>query len=105
MKDERMVASVLKKCLTTQVESENTLDSGETVEVPIIVELIAKKLAFLQKNPEKIDLKELSTVLGELKTETNLNLPKASAVFTGIVMDDKPKKKPKEGKANDSRSG
>lgn len=103
IKDERMVASVLKKCLITEIETEEVLESGEAVNVPIIYELVGKKLAYWKENPDKIDLKELSTVLGELKNETNLNLPKASSVFAGITIEDKPRRKAKEGNANDSR--
>ena len=103
LKDERMVAGVLKNCLATQIESH--LESGELIEVPILVELVSLKLSYWKKNPDKIDLKELSTVLGELKNETNLNLPQASAVFGGIAVDTKPSKKAvKRENANDSRS-
>jgi len=105
LKDDCMVASVLRKCLVTEIEVEEKLESGEKVEVPIIYELVGKKLAYWKANPDKIDLKELSTVLGELKTVTNLNLPQASSIFAGITVDDKPKKPAKRGKVNDSRSG
>lgn len=104
LKDDRMVGSVLRQCLNTAVPTEEHLESGEVVEVPIIVELVSLKLSYWKSNPDKIDLKELSTVLGELKNETNLNLPQASAVFGGIAVDRKPRKAVKGKSEDDSRS-
>jgi hypothetical protein len=89
IKDKRLIASTVKEALNTSVEVNV---EGETVEVPLIVDLIALKLNFLKEHPDKIDLKEFSAILGEQKQEIVVDTQKASDIFgsvaIGAVVDD-----------------
>lgn len=82
LKDDKMVTNTLRSSLGVEVPVK-MLDTGEIVNVPIVVDLIAAKLSYLKDHPRDIDLKELSTVLGEIKQDTNLNIQNASDVFKG----------------------
>lgn len=82
LKDNRMLASTLRNVLGSTFE--NQLDSGESINCSVATMMIIKKLAFLIKNPDKIDLKEISSVLGESKVEASVSsLP--SDAFQGLV--------------------
>lgn len=83
LKDNKMLSNVVKECMGIEVEK--TLDDGTMVNVPVAVELVALKLSYLKEHPEKIDLKELSSVLGEQKVEANLNVKGAQELFGDIV--------------------
>lgn len=89
LKDSKMLEVTLKKALGHEVEE--TLPSGEKVNVPVIDLLVMKKLGYDLNHPEKIDLKVYSTVLGETKQEVALDTETASMVFKGIqAKGDKP---------------
>lgn len=83
LKDNKMLSNTVKECLGVEVEK--TLDSGEVVNVPIMTVLVAKKIGFLMDHPEKIDLKELSSVMGEAKTEVDIESTTATEMFRGIT--------------------
>lgn len=82
LKDSRMLASTLKSCLGASVEME--LDDGTTINVTMAELLATKKIAYMLDNPEKIDLKELSSVLGEAKAEVGVSSIPSDA-FKGLV--------------------
>lgn len=82
LKDNRMLASTLRNVLGSTFE--NQLDSGESINCSVATMMVIKKLAFLIKNPEKIDLKEISSVLGESKVEASVSSLPTDA-FQGLV--------------------
>ena len=89
LKDNKMVATALRNCLGVEVERK--LVSGETVNLPLVYDLLIELLAFWKQNPDKIDLKVLSTVLGETKTEVDVNGQiNATEVFRGVTAGAKP---------------
>lgn len=95
LKDNKMVATALKNCLGTEVERK--LASGEVVNLPLIYDLLIELLAYWKDHPEKIDLKVLSTVLGETKQEVDLSASlTATDIFKGVAVGAKP---------NDTNSG
>lgn len=83
LKDNQMVATTVKQCLG--VEMEETLESGEVKNVPFVVKLVGKLLAYWYDHPEKIDLKVLSNVLGETKQEINIETKTAAEMFRGVT--------------------
>lgn len=83
LKDNKMLSNALKTCLGA--ETERKLASGEVVNLPIVYDLLIELLAYWKEHPEKIDLKTLSTVLGETKQEVNLNARGANELFGDIV--------------------
>jgi hypothetical protein len=83
LKDNQMVASTVKQCLG--VEMEETLESGEKKNVPFVVQLVGKLLAYWYDHPEKIDLKVLSNVLGETKQEIAVDTKTAAEMFRGVT--------------------
>lgn len=83
LKDNHMVADTLKQCLG--VEMTEVLESGEVKNVPYVVKLIGRLLAYWYEHPEKIDLKVLSTVLGETKQEINIETKTAAEMFRGVT--------------------
>ena len=83
LKDNKMLSNAVKKCLGVMVE--DTLEDGTVVNVPVVTMIAAKKLAYYMEHPEKADLKELSSVLGEQKVEANLNIKGADELFGDIV--------------------
>lgn len=89
LKDNKMVATALKNCLGVEVERE--LSSGETINLPIVYDLLIELLAYWREHPEKIDLKVLSTVLGETKQEIDVNgTLQPTDIFKGISVGAKP---------------
>lgn len=82
LKDNRMLASTLRNVLGSTFE--NQLDSGESINCSVATMMVIKKLAFLIKNPDKIDLKEISSVLGESKVEASVSSLPTDA-FQGLV--------------------
>jgi len=82
LQDNRMLASALKACLGA--ETEQILDDGTTINVSIAELLATKKIAYMIENPDKIDLKELSAVLGETKVEASVSTIPSDA-FKGLV--------------------
>ena len=89
LKDNKMVATALKNCLGTEVE--RILSSGEVVNIPVVYDLLIELLAYWKEHPEKIDLKVLSTVLGETKQELDLNgTIQATDIFKGVSAGAKP---------------
>ena len=84
LKDNKMVATALKNCLGTDVERQ--LASGEVVNLPIVYDLLIELLAFWKEHPDKIDLKVLSSVLGETKQEVDLSGQlTATDIFRGVT--------------------
>jgi hypothetical protein len=83
LKEKKMIASTVQEVLATPVTVEL---SGELVEVPLVVDLIALKMKYLKEHPEKIDLKELSAVLGEQKQEVVIDTQKPSDIFRGVAI-------------------
>ena len=83
LKDNKMIASVVKECLGVEVEKQ--LESGEVVNVPFAVDLVGTLFAYWKEHPEKIDLKVLSAVLGETKQEVAVETFSASEMFRGIT--------------------
>jgi hypothetical protein len=86
LKDKKVVASTIQEALTTGVVVQT--DDGEVLEVPLIVNLVALKLQYFREHPDKIDLKELSTILGEQKQEIVIDTQKASDIFKGVAVGD-----------------
>ena len=82
LKDNRMLASTLRNVLGSTFE--NQLDSGESINCSVATMMVIKKLAFLINNPDKIDLKEISSVLGESKVEASVSSLPTDA-FQGLV--------------------
>lgn len=88
LKDQKMVANALKNCLG--VEIEKVLPSGEVINLPIVYDLIGDLIRYWKDHPEKIDLKVLSTVLGETKQEIAIESETATDIFKGVVAGAKP---------------
>ena len=92
LNESKMVRTVLKTALTTGVDisGEEVNEKGELVKVngeaPLITVLVAKRLNYLLEHPAQIDLKELSTALGENGEETTVHLQGADAMFGDIVL-------------------
>ena len=87
LKDGKMLELTLKKVLQHEIPTDMNLETGEVVNLPIIEILVLTKLGYDLDNPEKIDLKAYSAVLGETKQELNLgNKETASDVFKGIFV-------------------
>ena len=87
LKDSKMLQNTVKECLGVPVEIED--DDGTKVSVPVAVMLVGKKIKYMTEHPEKIDLKELSAVLGESKVEVDATLRGASELFGDIVVKEK----------------
>lgn len=84
LKDQKMLSNALKVALG--VETVRKLESGEEVNIPIVYDLLIDLLAYWKEHPEKIDLKVLSTVLGETKQEVSIDAKKgADELFGDIV--------------------
>lgn len=82
IKDQRMFASTLRNVLGSTFENE--LETGETIDCSVATMMVIKKVGYLMKHPEKIDLKEFSAVLGESKVETAVSSIPSDA-FKGLV--------------------
>lgn len=82
LKDNRMLASTLKRCLGVDVDY--TLDDGTVINVSIGELLATKRVSYMIENPDKIDLKEISSVLGESKVEASVSSLPTDA-FQGLV--------------------
>ena len=83
LKDNQMIASTVKECLGVEVETQ--LEQGEVKNVPFVVSLVGKLLAYWYDHPEKIDLKVLSNVLGETKQEIAVDTKTAAEMFRGVT--------------------
>ena len=83
LKDQKMLSNALRVSLG--VETVRKLETGEVVNIPIVYDLLIELLAYWKEHPEKIDLKTLSTVLGETKQETNVNVKGANELFGDIA--------------------
>jgi hypothetical protein len=86
LKDTRTLSNAVKKVLNLPIEER--IDDDTIVNVPIVEILAAKKIAYYMEHTEKIDLKELSSVLGEQKMEVNANLKGADELFGDLVIKD-----------------
>jgi len=84
LKDDKMVATAVKGILGTEVERK--IESGEAVNIPLVYDLLIDLFAYWKQNPSKIDLKVLSSVLGETKVEVSGSNETASDVFGGIAI-------------------
>ena len=84
LKDSKMLSNTVRECLGIEVE--HRLEDGTLVNVPVAVELVALKLNYLKDHPKDIDLKELSSVLGENKIEADITLKSANDLFGDIVV-------------------
>lgn len=84
LKDNKMVANALKNCLGSEVERH--LESGEIVNLPVVYDLLIELLAYWKTHPEKIDLKVLSSVLGETKQEVVIETETATDIFKGVTV-------------------
>lgn len=84
LKDTKLLENTVRNCLGITVPKE--LDDGSIVEVPIAAELVTKKVKYLMEHPEKIDLKELASVLNESKVEVNANVKGAKELFEDITI-------------------
>lgn len=87
LKDEKMVASAVRDVLGAEVE--RRLETGEVVDLPLVYDLLIDLFAYWKRNPGKIDLKVLSSVLGETKVEVSANSETASDIFGGIAIPSK----------------
>lgn len=83
LKDKKMLETTLKRALGHEVDM--TLETGETVNVPVIDALVLTKIAFDLKHPANIDLKVYSAVLGETKQVLEVESTPASEMFKGIT--------------------
>ena len=83
LKDTRTLSNAVKKVLNLPIDER--IDDDTVVNIPIAEILVTKKIAYLLEHPEKIDLKEISSVLGEQKMEVNANLKGADELFGDIV--------------------
>lgn len=81
-KDGKILKNAVSRVLG--IETEQTLDDGSIVNLSIAERLAIKKLAYLDEHPEKIDLRELSAVLGEQKLEVETTIS-AGDMFKGIA--------------------
>lgn len=84
IKDSKMLENTVKECLGVNIPIE--MDDGSAVEVPVATILVSKKIKFLYEHPEKIDLKELSSVLNESKVEINTTVKGAKELFEDITI-------------------
>lgn len=84
LKDDKMVASAVRDVLGTDVCRK--LETGEVVDLPLVYDLLIDLFAYWKQNPSKIDLKVLSSVLGETKVEVSANEGTASDIFGGIAV-------------------
>lgn len=85
IKDDRMFRNTLKEVLGQPFSVD--LGDGDVVDVPLVKVLVAKKVGYMLENPKDIDLKEISTVLGENKVEADITLRSAQDLFGDIVID------------------
>ena len=83
LKDDKMVATAVKDLLGSDVERK--LETGEIVEIPLVYDLLIDLFAYWKQNPSKIDVKVLSSVLGETKVEVSASTENASDIFGGIA--------------------
>lgn len=81
LKDNKMISNALKQCLSANTEM--VLANGEIVNLPIAQDLIIELISYWKEHPEKIDLKVLSSVLGETRVEIDAG-ENASEVFKGF---------------------
>jgi len=84
LKDSKMLENTVRECLGMKVPYE--LDDGSSIDTPVATVLVAKKIKYMYEHPEKIDLKELSSVLNESKVEINANVKGADELFGDIVV-------------------
>lgn len=90
LKDKKMLESTLKRVLAHEI-SEEVLETGEVVNLPVIELLVLKKLGYDLDHPKDIDLKVYSAVLGETKQELNIDTgDTVSSMFGGIAAGVKP---------------
>ena len=81
LKDNKMISNALKQCLSANTEM--VLANGEIVNLPVAQDLIIELISYWKEHPEKIDLKVLSSVLGETRVEIDAG-ENASEVFKGF---------------------
>lgn len=84
LKEDKMVATAVRSVLGTEVERQ--LESGEVVNLPLVYDLLIDLFAYWKQNPGKIDLKVLSSVLGESKMEVTGGAETAADIFGGIAI-------------------
>ena len=84
LKEDKMVATAVRGVLGTEVARK--LESGEEINLPLVYDLLIDLFAYWKQNPSKIDLKVLSSVLGESKMEIAAGTETASDIFGGIAV-------------------
>jgi len=84
LKNSRMFQNKVKEYLSYEFETE--LDDGTKVDLPLVDLLVAKRIGYLIDNPKDIDMKEISTVLGENKVEQEITVRGADALFGDLVI-------------------
>ena len=84
LKNDKMVNATVRQALGQDIEE--TLESGEKVNAPVLTRLVAARLGYELKNPDKIDLEKWAKLLGEQKIEQAVELKGADALFGDIVI-------------------
>ena len=99
-----ILADTLRIILGT--ETDVRLSSGEEVKAPLITQVLVKKIDYWLKNPENINLRELSYALGEQKQSMEgIDMQSAANLFRGIAVDvEVVERKPKEIGSKDGNS-
>ena len=83
MVDKKLLNSTVKQVFETEIK---TSVDGKSVNAPIGVLLVTKKVAYDLEHPEKIDLSAYSKVLGENKIEQEVSFKGADELFGDIII-------------------
>lgn len=84
IKNERMFTNTIKKYLGAEIEVE--LDDGSKETMGVVDLIVAKKIAYDLEHPDKINLKEYSSVMGEDTKNIDVNIKSAKELFGDIVI-------------------
>lgn len=84
IKNERMFTNTIKKYLGAEIEVE--LDDGSKETMGVVDLIVAKKIAYDLDHPDKINLKDYSSVMGEDTKNIDVNIKSAKELFGDIVI-------------------
>ena len=79
--DKRVFANYMRLAMTTESPVVIDKETGETIYVPIGLQLIKEKIDYWRENPKDMDLKVISAVLGEGKQEVEATVTSADSLF------------------------
>lgn len=79
--EKRVFSNYMRLAMTTETPVVVNEETGETVSIPIGLQLIKEKIDYWRENPKDMDLKVISAVLGESKTEVDAKVTSADELF------------------------